>query len=38
MCKYVAQVIYFLSILSLLFVFSYAKLKETSEKNRFTVR
>ena len=32
MCKYIAQIIYFPSILSLLFVLSHAKLKETNEK------
>ena len=32
MCKHIAQIIHFPSILSLVFVFSYAKLKETNEE------
>ena len=32
MCKYISQIIYFPSILSLVFVLSHAKLKETNKK------
>ena len=35
MCKYVAQIIYFPCILSLLFVSSHAKQKETNESTWF---
>ena len=38
MCKYIAQTIYFPSILSLLFVLSHAKPKETNKKTVSTVR
>ena len=35
MCKYIAQIKYFSSILSLVFVLSHANLKETNEENQF---
>ena len=34
-CKYIAQIMYIPSIMSLVFVLSFAKLKETNERNRF---
>ena len=37
-CKYIAEVIHFQSILSLVFILSHAKLKETNKETSFTQR